>query len=260
MNPWRRLPADPPTSDEIISPEDIAWRIGAAEVKPAHHDPEEAAALATVATEGIGAEPRDANRLRGSAPTSGRASAATSGAERRPLVAPVLQSRPLVRPAHTVPRAIRASGRADHAHEDRMPRRLTLWRDVSALLFGAVAIALIAQFAVGNRGHGSGAGSAPGRTSVPSPVPAEASPTPRQSAAVTLGPVVNPSLIPAILATPRLRPATPAPTPDPTPRPASPTITSAPSPTPIVTVSPTALPTPTSAPSALVSITRPGAR
>ncbi|MGH2513444.1 MAG: hypothetical protein ACRDGQ_12235, partial [Candidatus Limnocylindrales bacterium] len=38
MNPWRRRPSEPPPPEEPISLEDLAWRIGASDVRPAHYD------------------------------------------------------------------------------------------------------------------------------------------------------------------------------------------------------------------------------
>lgn len=264
MNPWRRRPADPPRPDESISLEDIAWRIGASEVRPAHYDAEEAAALAAAEAQGIGAAPADAART--GAGTSGAApgkraprKAAKADAAGVPIVAPVLQPRPLIRPAHTVRRNIRASGSADGAGADRGPRRLTLWRDMSALLFGVVAIALIAQLALSNGGQTAVSNHTPGQTVAPSEVAVVGTPTktPAPTAAVTLGPVVNPSLIPVILATPTPMPVvTAAPTRAPTPRPTIPTVTPRPTTRPVVTPRPTAVPTPTPTPNpAVASIT-----
>ncbi|MBI3746033.1 MAG: PKD domain-containing protein [Chloroflexi bacterium] len=265
MNPWRRRPDGPARAggpQEPISLEDIAWRIGASAVRPPHYDEEEAAALAAAATVGIGgasvATPvvaaRDATPAGGSNPAPGGGVSGAAGQS-------VLQPRPLERPAHTVRRTVRAStGFVDHARPGGGRRRAILWRDMSALLFAVVAIALIIQLAQPRNGQVAG-GIATPRASAAATDVAISSAGAGDSPLPTIGGVIDPNLIPIINATPTPVPtptlapgATPRPTPRPTPRGPQPTPyvlpTTPPQPTPTPTPGPgpTPLPTPTPTP------------
>lgn len=141
----------------------------------------------------------------------------------------------------------------------RGTRRIVLWRDVSALLFGVVAIVLIAQLGLG--------GGTPTADATPTGEPAPAASdvavgatlTPEPTTGSTIGPVIDPSLITGIEATPTPLPvitpvpatsspthrATLRPTPRPTPRP---TATPRPTPTPTHAATPSPSPSPTPTP------------
>jgi hypothetical protein len=156
--------------------------------------------------------------------------------------------------AHPAPVTVRRAAPVEpHAHPvvAAAPRRLTLWRDVSALLFGAVAIVLIAQLALGNNGDVASASATPGSTTEPTDVAVIGTGTPAPTSEFTIGPVIDPSLIPVIEATATpvpiiTLPPTPVATARATPRPTiKPVATPRPSvaPTPAVTAAPSAAPT-----------------
>jgi hypothetical protein len=210
---WRRRPGKPPPAErEPISPDDIAWRIGAAGARP----------------------PRLAPREPG-------ADGEARGDRRR-----VTHAHPVV------------AGTAG---------RVLLWRDASMVLFAVVAVMLVAQLVLpGLRGDGPGSSGGPGASHL---VVLDVTGRPG-SGLPSIGPVVDPSLITGIEATPTPR-AAPRPTARPTVRPVStpipptvpppseaPTGTSTPTPTSdptptaptaTATPAPTADPTPTLDPS-----------
>jgi outer membrane biosynthesis protein TonB len=161
--------------------------------------------------------------------------------------------------------------RVAHAHPviAGTAARLMLWRDASVVLLAVVAVALVAQLVLpGIRGNGADATNGPGGSSL---IVLDATGVPSGSGRPSIGPVVDPSLITGIEATPTpsaagptnrptLRPtrtpvpATQAPptdvpsgTPPPEPTPA-PGLTPTPEPTPTPTPEPTAAPTNTAAP------------
>ena len=238
MNPWRRRPNQPPKPDDSISLEDIEWRIGASDVRP-HEEGE--ADDAKERPVWIGEE-------------EGAAAAAAAASEAGQGQAPTVPkprkkpaSRRAAQQAHPVPvRTRRAAAAEPHAHPvvGAAPRRLTLWRDVSALLFGAVAIVLIFQLTLGNGGETATGTSSPGPSAEQTDVAVIGTDTPAPTSESTIGPVINPSLIPVIQATPTpvpiiTLPPTPVPTPRITPRPTVRPVT-----TPKPTVKPSAAPTP----------------
>jgi hypothetical protein len=113
--------------------------------------------------------------------------------------------------------------------------RLVLWRDASLLLLVVVSVIFVAQLGLPGIG-GGGAGPADGSPDGASQAVFDATGLPAPTGPPSIGPVVDPSLIDRIEATPTPR-ATPNPAPRPTPRP-----TAKPAP-------PTAAPTPTDSPS-----------
>ena len=201
MTAWRRRPGKPPPAErEPISPDDIAWRIGAAGARPARPAPR---------------EPETEGEARG---------------DRR-------------RVAHAHPVVAGTAGRA------------LLWRDASMVLFAVVAVMLVAQLVLpGLRGDRPGSSGGPGASHL---VVLDVTGRPNGSGLPSIGPVVDPSLITGIEATPTPR-ATPRPTVRPTVRPAStpipptvpppseaPTGTPTPPPTPAPDPTPTPSPMPT---------------
>ncbi len=226
MMPWRRRPAKPPARElEPISPEDLAWRIGASGARP---DP------ASAALDAAGPPPADPDR-----PPAGR-----RGPDEWRVV---MRARPIISGA---------------------TRRLVLGRDASAILFGIVAIVLVAQFALSGEPRGASDGSSE-RPGLPSEVALGATGLPGIDGLPTIGPVIDPDLIAGFEATPSpvptptlapgatprptLRPARPvAPKPSvpgstPTPRPAatpahSPATTASPTPTPFIWFPPPPVP------------------
>ena len=271
MNPWRRRPTEPEQPEEPISKEDLAWRIGATEVRPAHFDEEEAeaeaAAAATAAAAAAGgaaapgsreevaaapatdAAPTEPESLSdGDAAAAERAAAAAAAGGPGLLIGDsawtALQPRPEPRPAHAVQRSLRRPGARRAPSGDGGPRRVRLWRDVSALLFVVVAIALIAQLTLSRNGGIAAASVSPTPTLEQTLLAVAPTGTSALTVAITIGPVINPSLIPVIEGTPSpgpiitLPPATPRPT-RPTPR-----STQRPGPTPAPTSHPTPTPTP----------------
>ncbi|HEX4897455.1 MAG TPA: hypothetical protein VFV53_03750, partial [Candidatus Limnocylindrales bacterium] len=190
MTGWRRGPGKPsPAEREPISPDDIAWRIGAAGARPAHPAPR---------------GPEHEAEARG---------------ERR-------------RVAHAHPVVAGTAGRA------------LLWRDASMVLLAVVAVMLVAQLVFpGLGGDGPGASGEPGASHL---LVLDVTGRPDGSGLPSIGPVVDPSLIPGIEATP-----TPRANPRPTVRPAStPIPTTVPPPSAAATGTPTPPPTsgPTSTP------------
>lgn len=232
MRLWRHRPDEvPPPAEEPISPEALAWRIGAADSRPS------------------------------SAPAAGsvRADVGRAATSRvRARVRPVVSS---------------------------ATRRLVLWRDASAILFGILALILVVQLALSGDGREPSSEVA-GLTFRPSgDVALGATTSPDRIELPTIGPVLDPGLIPGIEATrtplpaqtqalavsrpvrrpvplptprptlpgptfvpmPLLTPApTPASTPGPTPTPEPPP--PPPPPTPAPTLAPTPAPTPTPTP------------
>jgi PKD repeat protein len=132
-----------------------------------------------------------------------------------------------------------------------------LWRDASVVLLAVVAVALVAQLVLpGIRGDAPGASGGPDASHQ---VVLDVTGRPDGSGLPSIGPVVDPSLITGIEATPTPRP-TPRPTARPTIRPGSTPIpptapppseapTSAPTPTSPPLPTPTSDPTPTPTPS-----------
>lgn len=231
---WRRGRSDPPLEGEDgISLEDLAWRIGATDDRP---DPPPGGA------EGGDEAPDDATAAvavtPGAAAAPGKAPRATTTAD---------PAAPL--PPATRRRAGRAAGTASvHARPvvSGGARRLVLWRDASALLFVVLAVAFVAQLVMSESRVEPGAGP----TDVPTPTTTTVAivdtPSPGGTTRPTLGPVVDPSVITDIEATPT---PVPTPTPSPTPR-ATPRPTRTPTPTP----TPTPVPTPTPAPPVITSL------
>ena len=183
MNLSGRRPGEPDADDDDqISPEKRAWRIGATDVRPVQPAVEAPGPAPDAAPAGV---------IPTSAPHSRPSFARPPGAQ--PSTRPVVGA---------------------------TTRRIVLWRDASALLFGIVAVVLIAQLAIGNRGDAA-ASTPPGGVSAGSSDLAVRATNPAgESASATLGPVIDPGLIPAIEATPTPAPGpTPRPTPRLTPRP-----------------------------------------
>lgn len=253
MTPWRRRKGEPDQPpEEIISPEDIAWRIGASSERPNHPRPPE--------PELIGAPDQDSGSLWGAA-LSAPAEAGPGPDGDAPPDGEAPGRRPAAtradRPPHV--QAVHATS-VQHAHPVAGgSRRAGLWRDVSTLLFGAVVIVLIVQLAIGRNGlSGEPSPSADGSAHA-SDVAVLATDGRSPSTNSTIGPVLDPSLIPVLEATPTpipiitLPPATstphypwrPVPTPSATPRPSvTPRPTFGPTPPPSATPSPTPTPTP----------------
>jgi hypothetical protein len=202
---WRgRLPGSSQPDggdDRPITPEDVAWRIGASDARPAR--------------------PPDAME----GPDEGFAAV-----DRTPAKA-------------ATRRDAGADRRAPYAHPvvSGSTRRVLLWRDASALLIVLIVVAAVAQLAMSRGPAETAANPTAGGSELPSQAALGSSATPGPTTTVpTRGPVVDPSLIPNIEATP---------TPIPTPRP---TATPRPTPRPTATVKPTVPPppppTPTPAP------------
>jgi len=130
-----------------------------------------------------------------------------------------LQRPPSLRSGLSAPRA--------HPVVSSGTRRLVLWRDVSALLFGVVGIVLVAQFALQSGRFSEVASATDLLVPEATDFAAGAAPSPGSSAQVTSGPVIAPGLIAGIEATPTpipivtSAPATPRPTARPTSRPTS---------------------------------------
>jgi hypothetical protein len=124
--------------------------------------------------------------------------------------------------------------------------RVILWRDASMVLMAVVAVMLAAQLVLpGFRGDGPGGSGGPGASTL---VVLDVTGVPNDSDLPSIGPVVDPSLISGIEATPT-PPATPRPTPRPTLRPAAtPIPPTVPPPTEAPTEAPTTSPTPTTGP------------
>ncbi|MEW5992678.1 MAG: hypothetical protein AB1736_15225, partial [Chloroflexota bacterium] len=144
-----------------------------------------------------------------------------------------------------------AERRAAHAHPvvTGTTRRILLWRDASALLFAVLLVAIVIQLGL-SRGPAETAAEPTGSTStLPSQAALGSTATPGPDAAApSVGPVVDPSLIPVIEATPTPRPTpVPRPTPRPTPRPGGTPIPTG-GPSPAATLAPTEPPTPTDSP------------
>jgi hypothetical protein len=230
VNPFRRKggaggqPADRRKDDDAISLEDLAWRIGATDVRPAAlEEPVSHPAPAQAQAE---AQP--------DAPVGAAAGPADMPAGPAPKGAYVAPAKP--RPAPVAP-AVKEDG------PTATPglRRLTLWRDVSAILFVGVALILVAQLAINGIGQGPGVAPTTPPSTVPSqPAVLDTSSPPPSVAVPTIGPVLDPSLIPVIEASPT---PTPAPTPVATPT-STPRVTPRPTqrPTPKPTPKPTAVP------------------
>src|SRR4029077_15796383 len=125
--------------------------------------------------------------------------------------------------AHAVQRSLSRPGSRFRPRGTGGPRRVVLWRDVSALLFVVVAIALIAQLGL-SRNSGVAVASLSPTPTLQTLVAVGPTGTPAPPVVITLGPVINPSLIPVIEAPPSAAPvitappATPRPTLRPTPR------------------------------------------
>lgn len=226
---WRRPPGPGDADGEDpITLEDLALRIGATEARPAPGEPPS------------GTPPDIVDR---------------------PVPA-------ILRPAPTAPTAppdswrrrrnAAVERRGPHAHPvvSTTTRRVLLWRDASMLLFVVVIGAFALQFAL-SRVPGDGASDTGGtRTGFPTQEAGGLTgvPTTEQP---TIGPVVDPSLIqgieatptPRVSARPTLRPVTPPPAvaPPTTPPTISPTVTPTDAPTP--EPSPSAPPTPEPPPS-----------
>jgi hypothetical protein len=205
---WRRRPQGSPQpdggDDRPITPEDVAWRIGASDARPVH--------------------PSDA--MEGSPDGS----AAVDGT-----------------PAKAAPRRDAGADRhAPHAHPvvSGSTRRVLLWRDASALLIVLIVVVAAAQLALSQRPAESAANPTAGGSELPSQAALGSSATPGPTTTVpTRGPVVDPSLIPNIEATPTPIPTprptvTPRPTPRPTVKPSSAPTAPPPPPTPVVTPTP----------------------
>jgi hypothetical protein len=221
MMPWRRQPPEPGSEGEApITPEDIAWRIGASDERPEPPPPAPTPDAVAASVDGGPAEP-----------DAGVATATVSGS------APQRRGR-------------------QHAHRvaGAPTSRLQLWRDASALLFVVLLVAFLSQVFLSGTppqtadlGSGAPSQGALGVTGSPSLI----------TGPPTVGPAIDPSLLPGLVATPTpvatLAPgATPSPTPRVTPRPSprpTPRVTPGPLPTGVPpTESPTATPEPTDAP------------
>lgn len=162
-----------------------------------------------------------------------------------PSPSPVAQDRAVKLPFVTRARPVVSSA----------TRRLVLWRDASAILFGILAFVLVAQLALSGDGRETAADASGAASGLPSDVALGGTTSPGDTELPTIGPVVDPSLISGIEATPTpvptptLRPvATPRPVRRPPPR-ATPKLTPRPT-LPAATAAPTAVPTPTPSPTA----------
>jgi hypothetical protein len=205
---WRRrVPGSPQPDgrdDRPITPEDVAWRIGASDARPAHPSD---------AMEG----PDDASAAVDGTPAKA-ATRRDTGADRR-----ALHAHPVV------------SGTT---------RRIILWRDASAVLFVVIAVAFVAQLVLSRGPDQTAAIPTGGGSALPTQAALGSSATPGVTEGVpTIGPVVDPSLIPNIEATPTPIPtprptSTPRPTPRPTVKPSSAPTAPPPPATPVVTPTP----------------------
>ena len=211
MMRWRRRSKEPLAEGEPISPEDLAWRIGATGARPDTVNTADEAAGPMVP-----AGPADPDRP------------ATGGRRPSDDWRFVSRARPVISGA---------------------TRRLVLGRDASAVLFGIVAVILIAQFALLGEPRGTAENLSGGESGLPSEGATVAADEPGIAGLPTIGPVIDPGLIAGIEATP-----TPVPTPVPTPTP----VTRRPVPLPTLrptsgppkpTTKPTGTPAPTPSPS-----------
>ena len=216
---WRRR-SDPPDADDWqpITSEDVAWRIGASDARPAP-------------------PPRPDGAIANRAEESTAAAAAATAASR----------------TTATHRTTVADRHRPHAHPviPGTTRRVLIWRDASAILFVLVVLVFVAaQLTLPDEGPLTAAGPTSSVAALPTQDALGATGTPIAAAAApTIGPVVDPSLIPNIEATPTPVPtprptATPRPTPRPTPRA---------TPLPPPTAPPT--PSPTPAPPVIASVT-----
>ena len=220
-----------PADEAPITSEDIAWRIGASSDRPGHQAP--------------ASEPPDA-----AAPAAAAGGPGGAGAtDTPPTLGQAARDRVSRRGGSTVHARSLVSGPT---------RRRVLWRDASALLFATLVVVLAAQLLA--REPGDSTASLPSDIGLlsPSQVALAATATPGQPDA-TIGPVIDPSLIPGIEATstPRVTPrpsptAAPIATPRRTPRPSI-----APGATPNPTPGPTAPPQPTPPPPAPTPVPTP---
>ena len=234
--PWRRRPGDPPGGEDQlpISPDHLAWRIGASDERPEDLDGP------------LGGTPKIVDGQAAADADAATPPAATGSRWRR--------------------RREESERRLSHAHPvSGTTRRLVIWRDASAVLFVVIVIAFIAQFTLSGDGEPATArdpraandpsqdtlGSTPGAAIAPTIGPAvdaslfpniEATPTPVATLAVRATPTPIPHPTPR--ATPRSTPAAPTPDPTSTPPPATPSSTPSPDPTPTPSPDPTPTPSP----------------
>jgi hypothetical protein len=224
VTPWRRGRNEPPAEGEdAISLEDLAWRIGATDVRPE-----------APASEAEGGDKAPDDDTAAVAVTPGGATAPGVAPGATTTAAPAAPLSPATRR--------RASSAAGTAPVRARPvvsggvRRLVLWRDASALLFVVLAVAFVAQLLMSGNRVEPGAGTTDAPTPTTTTVAIVDTSSPGGTTRPTIGPVVDPSVITDIEATPTPVP-TPAPTPSPTLR-ATPRPTRTPAPTPIPTPAP----------------------
>ena len=234
MRLWRRPASDSAKgpAEHPISLQDIAWRIGASDLRPEQVEQAPAASAASV---------NPATDVKGGSGTS--------------PVPTAVPTRPII-PTKGATRVRRRS-----ASGNDPGRRVALWRDVSGILFVVVAVVLVAQIAIGNRSTAA-ASPTPGASDVAILTGSSPVSTPGSSAKATIGPVIDPNLLPAINATPTPIP-TATPTSGPTTRPSGPRQTPKPTPvptgvpTPVPTGAPTPVPTPVLTPAPTAQPTLP---